>query len=242
MTKYLLQMNEHSYIISKTLLLQWCFPILLVGVFLLLLGLPFLCLPKGVYWLIAAILLLPLIPILESFLLAPAYALAGRFTYYSPLLFATKSPQGIDLHVGTLYDYITQLRWIERGIQSQRHAMLLVLQGLLSICDAVAEGRLSAQNEITASSYFFSNRSVEKLGFTLNNGSFEVKLNLALVYLSLVLRLSIIRGRWCLPDLKRIRCIHTTAGELLQQRSRIAKMLAHLQSKNRVASNEQSNE
>lgn len=229
-------MNEHSYITSKSLLLQWCFPILLVGVFLFLLGLPFLCLPKGVYWLFAAILLLPLIPVLESFLLTPAYALAGRFTYYSPLLLATKSAQGLDLHVGTLYDYIIQLRWSERGFPAERHAMRLILQGLLSICDAVAEGRLSAQNEITATSYFFSDRSVEKLGFTVKKGSFEVKLNLWLVYLSLVLRLSLIKGRWCLPDLKRIRCIHTTAGELLQQRPQIAKMLAHLQMKSNVAS------
>lgn len=229
-------MNEHSYITSKNLLLQWCFPILLVGVFLFLLGLPFLCLPKGVYWLFAAILLLPLIPVLESFLLTPAYALAGRFTYYSPLLFATKSPHGLDLHVGTLYDYITQMRWSERGVRTERHAMRIILQGLLSICDAVAEGKLSAQNEITATSYFFSNRSVEKLGFTLSSGSFEVKLNLAMVYLSLFLRLSFIKGRWSLPDLKRIRRIHTTAGELLQQRSQIAKMFAQLQRKNSVAS------
>ena len=231
-----MQMDEHSDIARRTLLLQWCFPILLAGIFFILLGLPFLVLPKGVYWLFAAILLLPLIPVLESFLLSPVYALTGRFTYYSPLLLATKSPQGLDLHVGTLYDYMTQLRWSERGVKSQRHAMQHILQGLLSICDAVADGRLSAQNEITATSYFFSNRSVEKLGFTLNSGSFAVKLNLALVYLSLVLRLSFIKGRWCLPDLKQIRCIHITAGELMQQRTRIAKMLAHLQSKNSIAS------
>lgn len=113
-------MNEHSYITSKNLLLQWCFPILLVGVFLFLLGLPFLCLPKGVYWLFAAILLLPLIPVLESFLLTPAYALAGRFTYYSPLLFATKSPHGLDLHVGTLYDYIYNSNAMERAWRPDR--------------------------------------------------------------------------------------------------------------------------
>lgn len=159
-------MSKPSAITSKTLLLQWCFPIQLVGVFLFLLALPFLCLPTGVYWLFAAILLLPLIPVLESFLLTPVYTLAGRFTYYSPLLFATKSAQGFDLHVGTLYDYITQLQWRERGFQSQRHAMLLILQGLLRICDEVANGRLSAQNKITATSYFFSHHSVEKLGFT----------------------------------------------------------------------------
>jgi len=235
-SKDFLQMNDQSYIASRTLLLQWCFPILLVGIFFILLGLPFLCLPKGIYWLFAAILLLPLIPVLESFLLTPVYAVTGRFTYYSPLLLATKSAQGFDLHVGTLYDYITQLRWSERGVKSQRRAMQFILQGLLRICDEVAEGRLSAQNKITATSYFFSNRSVEKLGFTLNSGSFEMKLNLALVYLSLVLRLSFIKGRWCLPDLKRIRCIHITAGELMQQRSRIAKMLDHLQSKNSIAS------
>ncbi len=85
-------MIESDYAKSKKLLLQWCFPILLIGTFLLLLWLPFLFLPKGLYWLFAAILLLPLVPVLESFLLTPAYTLAGRFNYYSPLLFATNSP------------------------------------------------------------------------------------------------------------------------------------------------------
>jgi hypothetical protein len=233
-----MKMNKRNSMTSKTLVLQWYFPILLVGVFMFLLCLPFLLLPKGIYWLFAAILLLPLIPVLEGLLLTPAYARAGRFTYYSPLLLATKSAQGLDLHVGTLYDYIIQLNWSERGVQSQRQAMLLILQGLLSICDSVAEGKLSAQKEITATSYFFSHRSVEKLGFTLSSGSFEEKLNLAMVYLSLVLRLSFIRGRWSLPDLKRIRRIHTTAGALLQQRAGIAKMCAHLQSKHSFASDE----
>jgi len=238
LSKDKLIMNESNRAKSKKLLLQWCYPILLIGLFLFLLWLPFLCLPKGLYWLLAAILLLPLIPVLESFLLTPAYALAGRFNYYSPLLLATKSPQGLDLHVGTLYDYVTQLRWSERGVQSQRQAMLLILQGLLGICDAVDKGRLSAHTEITATSYFFSDRSAKKLGFTLNSGSFEMKLNLVLVYLSLVLRISFIKGRWFLPDLKRIKSIHTTAGELLQQRSLISQMLTNLQYKNSAASDE----
>ena len=231
-------MIESDYAKSKKLLLQWCFPILLIGTFLLLLWLPFLFLPKGLYWLFAAILLLPLVPVLESFLLTPAYTLAGRFNYYSPLLFATNSPQGLDLHVGTLYDYVTQLRWSERGMQTQRHAMQLILQGLLSIGDAVTEGKLSAQTKITVTSYFFSDRSVKKLGFTLSNGSLEMKLNLVLVYLSLFLRISFIKGRWRLPDLQRIRCIHTTAGDLFHQRARISQMLVNLQSKNNAASDE----
>lgn len=233
-----MQMSKHSDNKNRTSWFQWCFALLFVGLFLFLLGLPFWYLPKGGDWLIAAVLLLPLIPVLESLLLTPVYTLTGRFSYYSPLLLATKSEQGLDLHMGTLYDYLSQLRWRDRGLRSQRHSVLLVLQGLLSICDAVAEGKLSADNKITATSYFFSSRSVNKLGFTLSKGAFEVKLNLALVYLSLILRLSFMKGRWSLPDLKRVRCIHTTAGELLQHRSQIAKMLVHLQRNKRVVNDE----
>lgn len=216
---------------NKTVLHPWCVPMLFVGLFLLLLWLPFVLLPKGLYWLLSAILLLPIIPVLESFLLTPAYTLSGRFHYYSPFLFATTSPQGIDLHMGTLYDYTTRLRWSERGIQSQRHAMQLILQGFLSICDAVAEGRLSSKTNISATSYFFSERSVKKLGFTLSDGSLAMKLNLVMVYLSLLLRISFIKGRWCLPDLSQIRCIHTTAEDLLQQREQITQMLRRIQTR-----------
>ncbi|OBP16747.1 hypothetical protein A5320_05045 [Rheinheimera sp. SA_1] len=214
---------------------QWLMPLIFVITFLFLLWLPFLLLPKGLYWLLAAILLLPLIPILESLLLSPAYAVTGRFTYYSPLLFATKSTQGLDLHLGTLYDYLTHLRWSERGIRAERHAMRLMLQGLLNICDAVSEGRLSEETEITATSYFFSNSSVERLGFTPGDAPSGIKLNLAMVFLSLALRLSFIKGRWSVPNLARIRRVHTTAGQLFQHQSRIVKMLARLQRANGIA-------
>ncbi len=208
---------------------QWLIAFTLGGVFILLLGLPFLLLPKGVYWLLAAILWLPLISVLESLLLTPLYALIRRFTYYSPLLLATASPQGLDLHVGTLYDYVTHLRWRDRGARAQRQVVRYMLQGLMAICDAVAEGRLSAHTEITATSYFFSNSSVEKLGFVAGKAFSGQKLNLLMEFLSLTLRLSFIRGRWCWPDLKQSKSIQTTAGELLLHRPVIVKMLVRMQ-------------
>lgn len=50
------------------------------------------------------------------------------------------------------------------------------------------EGRLSAHTEITATSYFFSNSSVEKLGFVVGKAFSGQKLNLEMVFLSLMLR------------------------------------------------------
>lgn len=207
---------------------QWLIAFTLVGVFILLLALPFLLLPKGSLWLLAAILLLPLVSALESLLLTPLYASTKRFIYYSPLLFATASPKGFDLHVGTLYDYVAHLRWGDRGARAQRQVVRHMLQGLLAICDAVAEGRLSAHTEITATSYFFSNSSAEKLGFVAGKAFSGQKLNLLMVFLSLALRLSFIRGRWCWPDLQKSKSIQTTAGELLLRRSVIVKLLVRM--------------
>lgn len=113
-----------------------------------------------------------------------------------------------------------------------------MLQGVLAICDAVAEGRLSAQTEITATSYFFSNSSVKKLGFAAGKPFSGQKLNLLMVFLSLVLRLSFIRGRWCWPDLKQIKRIQTTAGELLLHRTVIVKMLVRMQRSNTTKAHE----
>ncbi len=216
---------------------QWLIAFTLAGVFIFLLGLPFLLLPKGLYWLLAAILLLPFMSVLETLLLTPLYALTRRFTYYSPMLLATASPQGLDLHVGTLYDYLTHLRWRDRGARAQRQVVRHMLQGLLAICDAVAEGRLSAHTEITATSYFFSNSSVEKLGFVSGKVFSGQKFNLLMVFLSLTLRLSFIRGRWCWPDLKQSKSIETTAGSLLLYRPVIEKMLTRLQRDTRTVSN-----
>ena len=204
---------------------HWLRVLVCSGSFAVILLLPFLLLPKGVYWLLAAVLLLPVIPVLESLLLTPLYRLSGRFVYYSNMLLLTRSANGLELHAGTLFDYVSYLRWHERGPKAQFKVTRQLLQGLLALCDDIEQGKIAPGTAISATSYFFSNRTAAKLGFTADKVAPMQWLNLMLVAVSLALRLSLIKGRCSWPDLRQIRHIHTTAGHLLAQRATIMRLL-----------------
>ncbi len=187
--------------------------------------LPFLLLPKGMAWLVAALLLLPLIPVLESLLLTPLYRLNGRFVYYSTTLFVTRSDKGLQLHAGTLYDYLTLLRRHRLGRTMQRKLTQQLLQGLLGLCDDIAQGHIPPDTVVSATSYFFSDRSASRLGFSAADVSVTERFNLMTAALSLAVRLSISKGRVSWPDLNKIRQMQTTAANLLAHRATIERLL-----------------
>ena len=180
-------------------------------------------------WLALLFLLLPLIAPLESLLLTPLYALLGRFHYYSPLLFATRRADGgLDLHVGTLFDYVARLRWKERGPRAARIVTADLLRGLLALCAEVERGTLPADAEIVATSYFFSDRSLARLGFTLRPPPALLVQNLVMASVSIALRLSFTRGRPTFPDLRQVRQAATSAGSLARHEEAIRRLLQRL--------------
>lgn len=187
--------------------------------------LPFLLLPKGLSWLLAALLLLPIIPVLESLFLTPLYRLNGRFVYYSRTMFITKSDKGLQLHAGTLYDYVRLIHWHESGAKAQRKLTDQLLQGLLSMCDDIARGNIASDTLISATSYFFNDRSATTLGFSAADVSVIERLNLKVAVLSLAVRLSISKGRLSWPELSKIRHIQIKAGDLLAHRATIMRLL-----------------
>jgi hypothetical protein len=180
-------------------------------------------------WLPVSILAIPLLVPLESLLLTPVYTLSGRFRYHSPLLLSTRrAGGGLDLHVGTLYDYVRRLRWSERGPRAARIVTTDLLQGLLNLCEAVERGDLPPETEVVATSYFFSDRTLARLGFEMRRAPSATVQNLALASLNIALRLSFTRGRPTFPDLRRVRQGVTSAGALAQHRATIARSLHRL--------------
>jgi hypothetical protein len=172
---------------------------------------------------------MPFVAPVESLLLAPLYGLAGYFRHYSPMLLATRRRSGrLDLHVGTLFDYVTRLRRTDRGPRAVRIVTADILSGLLRIAEEVERGTLSPGAELVATSYFFSDRSVARLGFALRPAPGAVVANLAVASLSIALRLSFTRGRFAYPDLRRVRQAVTSAGELAQHAGEIRRLLERL--------------
>lgn len=183
-------------------------------------------------WLLAFTLVLVwILAPLEALLLTPLYALLGRFRYLSPMLVATRRRGGgLDLHVGTLLDYVVHLRWRDRGPRSSRVVTAEVLRGLLALVGEVERGELPPDAELVATSYFFSDRTVARLGFRLREAPGSVVQNMVFSSLGIALRLSFTRGRPAFPDLRRVRQAVTTAGRLAEHSGEIRRLLRGLPS------------
>lgn len=183
---------------------------------------------RDVRWLpvllIAPFLLAPL----EGLLLTPLYTLARRFIYFSPLLLGTRSRVALELHVGTLFDYVTYLRWRDRGARNARIVLVELLQGLLAVIAEVERGAIAPETEIRATSYFFSDRTLSRLGFRICGPSPNARLNLAVGVIGIGLRLAYVRGRFTLPDPSRVRQGTTTAGELATRASAVRGILTRV--------------
>ena len=213
---------------SPSPLIQWGFATILSVVFLALIAIPFLVIPVGPYWFLYGLIILPFVAPLESLLLTPLYRLCGRFDYLSALLLATKSPNGFELHTGTLFDYVSHLKTRDLGHRAQRVVVKNVLEGLLVLCDKVDGGKIKAEIKLTATSYFFSDRTAKKLGFDIVEADRVNRINLYSAYLSLMLRLSFTKGKLTAPKLSQLRQISTTAGDLATHRQDILRMLTYL--------------
>jgi hypothetical protein len=182
-------------------------------------------------WIPVAVAAVFLLVPLESLLVTPLYFLVGRFRYLSPMLLATRrAGGGLDLHVGTLFDYVLRLRWSDRGPRAARIVTADVLRGLLALAEQVERGEMAPDAELVATSYFFSDRTVARLGFELREVPAAVRHNLVMASVGIALRLSFTRGRPAFPDLRRIRQAATTAGRLAEHSGEIRRLLRRLPS------------
>lgn len=169
------------------------------------------------------------LPPLESLLLTPLYTLAGRFIYYSPMLLATRRRDGgLDLHVGTLFDYALRFRWADRGPRAARIATIDLLRGLLGVIEGVERGDLRQDASIAGASYFFQARTVRRFGFDLQPAPPAIIHNLVIASISIALRLSFTRGRCTLPDLRRTHQAITTGARLVAHKADVQRALDQL--------------
>ncbi len=166
---------------------------------------------------------------LESLLLTPLYTLTGRFRYFSAMLFATRRRDGgLDLHAGTLFDYVMWLRWSDRGPRAARVVAVELLRGVYALAGSAEAGLLPPSATISATSHFFGERTMRRFGFEVRQPAVSVVGNLLLAGMSITLRLSFTRGRLAFPDLRRVHQAVTTANQLAHHRDAIAHALRRL--------------
>lgn len=158
-------------------------------------------------------------------LLTPIMRVAGLYKYYSPLfLVFGESKKRMEIHSGPSIDYLLHLRGIAPGKELQRTVLAYYLQGLLNIADKVAASENPAAVEIVGTSYFFSDRSVERMGFEVSPGGWFHRINLMFNFLELFLLNSLAAGKVDVPNIFKVKKARMNGERLLEHRQYIQRL------------------
>lgn len=155
----------------------------------------------------------------------PIMRLSGYFIYYSPMLLGIKSKKKLDLHNGTTFDYLINMKLKDKGIKARYKILAYYLEGLLKITDEIESGKISDSISIEGTSYFFSDSTAERLGFTLRKPLFQYYFNFIFNFTDLTLMYSYSKGRFTIPRIFHIKRAVITPSELCAQKENLRTLL-----------------
>lgn len=168
---------------------------------------------------------LPIMASLYMFASTPLMVLMRVYKYLSPMVLVfSPNMKNYDLHNGTSFDYLFLMRKVKAGSAARKLLLTYYFEGLLHIIDEIKAGRLPESLVISGSSYFFSTRTAEKIGFTVEKAGSFVYLNSLFNILDLTWMYSYAHGRFRLPNLSAIKKASITGEDLLKQEARILKL------------------
>lgn len=174
-----------------------------------------------------SLLLLPLVKPIAHFLTVPFLRLTGVLKYYSPMLLCVwKGKNVLEIHNGSSFDYLINMRWKRRGISAREKMIKYYLKGLLGIIQEIESKTLSDDLIITGTSYFFSNKSVHKIGFKSKRVKWYKQILAFLDFVNLLLMYSYSKGKITPPNLLNLREVEITGKKLVESKENIIRLLA----------------
>src|SRR6056297_1435114 len=169
-----------------------------------------------------------MVPIIQ-FLSTPLFTLLGIYTYYSPMVVSLGSnDRVINLHNGTSFDYLLEMRRVKPGLPWKKWMLVHYLAALQQIIHMIETGKLPESVTIRGSSYFLSRTSAERMGYSLSSTSFLEKLNILINYVDLLWTYSLANGRLTYPNLANIQTVSISGEDLVKQKRRICGLAERL--------------
>ena len=212
-------------------------------------------LPKVLQWLLALVLLgsgfFPAFALIElgydhpiayllfffyipigQFSFTPFFTLVGVYRYYSPMLLGyMPSNTQIDLHSGGSFDYLFVMRKFKSGMEMRNRLLLFQLEGLKNIIQLIEDKAVPESVTIVGTSYFFSDRTVQKIGFELIEPSLFYRINLFVNILDLVWMYSLAQGKWAIPKVWQAKKVQITGQKLVEHKAQLEALYDKLNSK-----------
>jgi hypothetical protein len=166
---------------------------------------------------------------ISQFLYTPLFTLTGGYTYYSPMLLGYGvNDQQIDLHSGTSFDHLLVLRNVKPGLALRNKILQYHLEGLLNLISLIEKKQIPASVTVVGTSYFFSNRTLTKLGFQIENASLFYRANLFINFLDLFWMYSLSRGKVSFPALWDAKKAMIKGDQLLTQKKALEMLYERL--------------
>jgi hypothetical protein len=211
--------------------------------------------PKALQWIEAVLLLLigflPALFIIEigytqplyyllfilyvpigQFASAPLFTLAGTYTYYSPMLLGyNANAKQIDLHSGGSFDYLFVMRQYKAGVETRNALLIYYLEGLLHIISLIENKSVPDTVNIVGTSYFFNQRTLQRMGFEVQTPSLFCRLNLLINFIDLTWLYSVSKGRFAIPKLWKVKKASVSGLKLLASKQALEELYAKMKAK-----------
>jgi len=191
--------------------LQW-----FIAIILILIGfgfmMPIVLLPYGLFFLV---LIAPLFNLVS----VPFFRLIGYYKYLNPYVISTvQNEETYDIHNVFTFDYLVNFKWADRGKKVQRTLLGHYFKALLTIIERIESGALSEKVKIVGHSYFFSDRTADRLGFTINKaGTFWI-VNSCFQFIELTYLYSFSQGKFAFPKFWKVKRAEIVGSELVKKK------------------------
>lgn len=137
-----------------------------------------------------------------QFTFTPLFRLVGVYKYYSPMLLGyMANDRQIDLHSGGSFDYLFVMRKYKPGIELKNRLLTYQLEGLTNIIQLIENKSIPETVNIEGTSYFFNNRTLQKIGFEIVTPSLFYRLNLFINFIDLIWMYSLSQGKLKIPKI-----------------------------------------
>ncbi|MGB3798956.1 MAG: hypothetical protein WA952_04025, partial [Lewinella sp.] len=155
----------------------------------------------------------------------PGMVQRGMLDYYSDFLLGEEPKDGVmTIHGGTLFDYYFTLDRSLPGPVRTRQVLVGYLRGLLAVIEAHDDNLT-----VRGTSYIVGERTARRVGLSQESTDTTQYLILGMSYLNLMVSMRLVKGRWELPDLKRVRTFTGRVGEIREREPYIRELLDRLE-------------
>ncbi len=130
----------------------------------------------------------------------------------------------IDLHSAGSFDYLYIMRKQKPETEFRNRIIGYYLEGIINIIKQIENNLIPNTVEIVATSYFFNDRTMNKLGFLSKEPSLFYRINLLINFIDLTWMYSLSKGRFSIPKLWNAKKASISGAALIENKAFILEL------------------